>query len=287
MNMTSSARGPMPILLNASQEDASFRSGPGSHAGLSTSSLPLSARPLRVALVGASLPMRLSSDLRGSSTMPACDVVRVSDSVADAARSLRQAAIDIVLIEIGEVDDSVLPHVDAIRRVAADGAMLVVLYHFGASTTLEQLRMHDCLLAREPASPADILRLCATSMRKAERPVAPELSSLLPAQTTPEPGYTPVPPSRFNHAALRAISDAASAVQCECPRHLADILAMLGSFERYSQQCVGRNPQDSLLHRELAHAAGRARAILEQALVKLARSEGLPLPGEEAPERPA
>lgn len=263
-----------------------LRSGPSGLAGLATSSLPASARPLRVALVGASLPMRLSSDLRGSSTMPACDVVRVCDSLADAARSLQQAAIDIVLIEIGEVDDSVLPHVDAIRHAAAEGAMLVVLYHFGASTTLEQLRMRDCLLAREPASPADIVRLCATSMRKAGRPPAPELASMLP-EAAAEAGYTPVPPSRFDQAALHAIRDAVTSVQCECPRHLADILGMLGSFERYSQQCVARHPQDALLHRELAHAAGQARTLLEQAMFKLARAEGLPVPGDDAPQGPA
>ena len=268
----------MPILLNASEENPPWRNRPGS--------LPLPARPLRVALVGPGLPLRLSSDLRGSSTMPACDVVRVCDSLADAARSLQQAAIDIVLIEVGEVDDSVLPHVDGIRRAAAPGAMLVVLYHFGASTTLERLRMHDCLLAREPASPADIVRLCATSMRKAERPPATELAAMLPA-TVAEPGYTPAPPARFDHAALRAIREAATTVQCECPRHLADILGMLGSFERYSQQCVARHPQDALLHRELAQAAGQARALLEQAMFKLARAEGLPVPGDGAPQGPA
>lgn len=262
----------MPILLNASEETPPLHNRPGS--------LPLPARPLRVALVGPGLPLRLSSDLRGSGTMPACDVVRVCDSLADAARSLQQAAIDIVLIEVGEVDDSVLPHVDGIRRAAAPGAMLVVLYHFGASTTLERLRMHDCLLAREPASPADIVRLCATSMRKAERPPATGLAAMLPA-TVAEPGCTP--PVRFDHAALRAIRVAATAVQCECPRHLADILGMLGSFERYSQQCVARHPQDALLHRELAHAAGQARAMLEQAMFKLARAEGLPVPGGDLP----
>ena len=266
----------MPILLNAT-EDPSCRSA----ARLAPDAMPLARRPLRVALVGASLPVRLSSDLRGSSTMPACDVVRVCDSLADATRSLSQAAIDIVLIEIGEVDSSVLPHIHAIKRVVAAGAMLVVLYHFGASTTLEQLRMQDCLLAREPASPADILRLCATSMGaayKTDRPLAP--SSTPAAAGPPDAALSSVPPPRFDSAALHAITEAVTSVQCECPRHLADILRVVGSFERYSLQCAVRDPQDAALHRELAHVTGQARALLEQAMFQLARSENLPMPDE-------
>jgi hypothetical protein len=52
----------------------------------------------------------------------------------------------------------------------------------------------------------------------------------------------------------------------------------VGSFERYSAQCASRNLQDARLHQELQHAAGRARAILETAMERLAQAEGLPLP---------
>jgi hypothetical protein len=52
----------------------------------------------------------------------------------------------------------------------------------------------------------------------------------------------------------------------------------VGSFERYSAQCASRNDEDRALHRELNEAAGRARTVLEQAMERLARAEGLPLP---------
>jgi hypothetical protein len=52
---------------------------------------------------------------------------------------------------------------------------------------------------------------------------------------------------------------------------------MLGSFERYSLQCASRNSADAALHQELNHSAGMARAIMEQALERLALAEGLPL----------
>ena len=66
---------------------------------------------------------------------------------------------------------------------------------------------------------------------------------------------------------------------CECPRHLADILMTVGSFERYSEQCAANNAEDAQLHRDLGRAAGRARVILEAAMEQLALAEGLPLPG--------
>jgi hypothetical protein len=53
---------------------------------------------------------------------------------------------------------------------------------------------------------------------------------------------------------------------------------MVGSFERYSAQCASRSAADAQLHRELGHAAGLARSVLETAMERLVLAEGLPLP---------
>ena len=53
---------------------------------------------------------------------------------------------------------------------------------------------------------------------------------------------------------------------------------MLGSFERYSAQCASRSQSDAQLHRELGHAAGLARSVLETAMERLVLAEGLPMP---------
>jgi hypothetical protein len=89
-----------------------------------------------------------------------------------------------------------------------------------------------------------------------------------------------VPDVRFDEAFLSTITSADNRLACECPRHLADLLLMVGSFERYSAKCASRNEEDAALHKELQRAAGRARAILETAMESLARAEGLPLPGQ-------
>jgi hypothetical protein len=85
-------------------------------------------------------------------------------------------------------------------------------------------------------------------------------------------------PRRLDDQALATLASAANRVGCECPRHLADVLLMVGSFERYSSQCASRNPADAALHQALHEAAGQARTLLESAMERLARAEGLPLP---------
>ena len=64
---------------------------------------------------------------------------------------------------------------------------------------------------------------------------------------------------------------------CECPQHLVEILLSLGTFERYSAECANRGPADAVLHRYLQRVAGSARVLFEDALVRVARAEGLAL----------
>jgi hypothetical protein len=110
--------------------------------------------------------------------------------------------------------------------------------------------------------------LCQRLLQPAASPVsaAPTIDSADPA------------PPRFDERALAAFADASSTVYCECPRHLVDLLLDLVSFERYSAACANRSPEDAALHRDLQRTAGQARALLENALLRVAVAEGIPIP---------
>jgi hypothetical protein len=125
------------------------------------------------------------------------------------------------------------------------------------------LRAHGFLAARVPADIGELLLLCRSALAGERLPTAP-------AQPTLD--------LRFDEHALLTIMASGSGLACECPKHLADLLLMVGSFERYSVQCASRNDDDAQLHSDLGRAAGQARAILEVAMERLARAEGLPLP---------
>lgn len=77
---------------------------------------------------------------------------------------------------------------------------------------------------------------------------------------------------------LIRITRTLTTLYCECPRHLDDLLLTLGTFERYSAECANRTPEDAVLHQHLQRVAGSARVLFEDALVRVARSEGLALP---------
>jgi hypothetical protein len=71
-------------------------------------------------------------------------------------------------------------------------------------------------------------------------------------------------------------------VVCECPRHVAEIISQLGSFEQYSMECLNASTEDAHLHAYLSTVAGSARALFERALQVIADHEGIELGQEGA-----
>ena len=67
------------------------------------------------------------------------------------------------------------------------------------------------------------------------------------------------------------LAERPTAIACECPRHLAEIVMQLVNFERYSDDCGSRSPADAALHRHLSGLAGAARTLFEQALERVVR----------------
>ncbi|MEB0015213.1 MerR family transcriptional regulator, partial [Glaciimonas sp. Cout2] len=79
--------------------------------------------------------------------------------------------------------------------------------------------------ARVPPDLEEIVLLCETAL-------AAHPSAVVVAR-----GAGAVPgPRRLDEQALTELMAAGNKVECECPRHLSEILLMLGSFERYSAQ---------------------------------------------------
>lgn len=170
---------------------------------------------------------------------------------------------DVLLVELAELDERAIPLIDA-AGAAVHAAAIVVLYRFSASATIRALRAQGWLVARVPSEMGELVPLCRQALEG-------QHLSLRPADAVPAG-------PRFDEETLATITAASSKLTCECPRHMAELLLMVGSFERYSVQCASRDTADAQLHQDLGHAAGQARMILEAALERLVRAEGLPLP---------
>ncbi len=219
-------------------------------------------QPMRLALMGTALARRLAV---GGRELLALDIVAHFQNLDEVAGTWPGTGAQLLLMEISELDERVVPAIGALRQKL--GMAVVVLYRFGASATIRQLRAQGCLVARVPNDVAEIVLLCQAAL--AALPLAQaQLARQRPAAA----------PRRFDDRALTELAAASSTVHCECPRHLTEILLMINSFERYSEQCSSRNVADALLHEQLGRAAATARMVLEEALLRLARAEALPLP---------
>jgi hypothetical protein len=82
---------------------------------------------------------------------------------------------------------------------------------------------------------------------------------------------------KYSDATLSRVAAISTNVLCECPRHVAELIAQLASFEQYSQECLNQNANDARLHAYLRAISGSARAVFENALERIAAHEGIDL----------
>lgn len=241
--------------------------------------------PLRLAVVGASLARRLQRP-GVRRRWPAPWVLQGPfDSVEQAAAALSPSSVDLLLIhaphglppelELG----AALPASNALAAFSAfTGACIGVLYSFAPHAACEALADAGVAMLREPQPDvvvAQWLQALAASVAKAP-PAAPvDHASFTPGEASPA---LPIPPRRWDDAALADMAGLSSTIACECPRHVAELLVQLSHFESYSAECEHKSPADAQLHAYLRHVTASARARFEEALEQLARHEGLLLP---------
>ena len=217
---------------------------------------PRSAQPRtpKVAIVGEALCAQASATEAAS-----LHVVAACADRTRAAEALHDVRADVLAIELPALRDDA---VDLVETLAAQvGARrAIVVYRFATEAALRELRRRGHVVAHAPVGVAEIVSLASGGVETAAAPLA-------------------VPPApRFDERALVRLSQVTSKVRCECPRHVVDLLLSLGAFERYSAECENRSPADAELHRHLGRVAGNARVLFEEALVRVARAEGIELP---------
>jgi len=209
-------------------------------------------RALRVALVG---------EAQASGRGRGLNVVAVCEDITQAAVALQGIRAEAVIIEMPSLMQAEPKRITAIREAAA-APVAIVLYRYGPAAVMRHLREAGHVVAHAALDAVEFDALCRSAMS-------------LPGSTMPD---EEPPAPRFDAAALSALSGARNNVYCECPRHLSELVRAVQGFERYSADCANRGAADAELHAGLRRSAGRARALLEEALVELALAEGLPLP---------
>jgi hypothetical protein len=200
-------------------------------------------------------------------------IVRVFDDCESALSAAANAEpIKLAVIKLSSLQ--VQTH-QAVLSLAARHriAHTVVLYHFAPEGLVQALRASGITVRREPVSDHDLSDLMAQLMRTAV-PSVPVIAS------------APVAPRRYGDEVLARVASLPSEVMCECPRHVAELIAQLASFEDYSRQCLNRDAKDAALHAQLERVSGMARAMFEDALEQVALHEGIDLSAPSVAKEP-
>lgn len=219
---------------------------------------PPPARPLRrgtprVAVIGATLPERFAAE----GLEPALAASEPTRFVKD----LQGLRVDAVIVEADILDTDVLRLLRRVRGVAGR-APIAVVYRFARDADVVAVGDAGVTAVRAPARAEQVL-------------------AALPARVAPAPSKPPEPLAaattapHFSAAQLARLATTESNVDCECPRHLADLVASLQAFERYSARCVDRNADDAALHDYLLETTAAARAHMETALIRLMEAESI------------
>lgn len=240
------------------------------HAHAVTGSLAAAPQPAlarwRVVVVGESLGRRLMRPSVRRRLAGALEILGPFKDAAEAAAGIGQTAVDLLLVQAPTLHPAWLSDLQ-VAAPALKTVRTAAVYRFASETVCERLASAGVALLREPLADAALGQWLEGLAGGTPRAPLPALS----------PGE-PVPPRRWDDAALADIAGLSSTIACECPRHVAEILMQLTHFEAYSAECRNRSPADAELHAYLAGVAASARAKFEEALERVAVHEGLLMP---------
>jgi len=220
----------------------------------------------RVAVLGDFLPRSLRDDPAGAAALD----ILIADSSRERFRAdLQQQPVDVIVLERPVLDaatlEEMLDYLDG-----GSAARGIIVYSFGRRRDIEAAAKAGVVALRAPIG-ADELRDAAA------RPPGRVGGDCRPADDSAagRDFSEPVAARRFSPEQLANLSSVHNGIECECPRHLAQLVAGLSAFEIYSDGCASRDADDAAMHRYLHRVTAEARALVELALKRLAEAEGL------------
>ncbi|MEM6301510.1 MAG: MerR family transcriptional regulator [Pseudomonadota bacterium] len=81
-------------------------------------------------------------------------------------------------------------------------------------------------------------------------------------------------PRQFSDTELAAAASLDSTLECECPRHISELITALQAFEEYSASCSIDNWRDAAVHACIYTYTGQARHLMEKALQAVLEERG-------------
>lgn len=228
---------------------------------------------IRVAVLGEQIPAQLRerpSDAEG------LELIWSGTSLEELLRSAGRTRPQVIVADLDWLGADPVKAAEQLLKASA-AELFITVYRFAARGAVEQLAGDKKRVVRAPVSipmlKTQMMSTIVRGMLADLTPTAKPASVRMPPPRAPEAPRPDGP--RFTDAQLGTLRERQSKLACECPNHVAELVASLVAFERYSESCANRDEDDAAMHRSLARATGEARRLMEIALVELMRFENI------------
>ena len=217
-------------------------------------------------VVGLGMANRIESRKFAAGFKP--NSLKVTNVLADLATATDAAlneASQVLLIKVNTLQTEVHAAIQALIQKHRF-AQTIVIYNFAPEAVVQAMKFSGLIVRREPISDSELAELIQ-SVLFVDQARAQEFGT----------SGTVISSRKYSDETLMRVASISTNVLCECPRHVAELIAQLASFEEYSQECLNKNADDAHLHDYLHSISGSARSLFENALEKIARHEGIDL----------
>lgn len=180
--------------------------------------------------------------------------------------------IDGIVAEVGGLGEVSTQQVTALAaKLATDNVL--VLHRYSSDRWLAELEQRGYTAGDFPPDPAFLAS--HLSVRAAVKDASQGLESLGELVRTK--------PRLFDEKGLSQASKLKSALECECPKHITDLVRALADFEEYTANCSAENWKDASLHACVYAYTGQARWLMEKALLLVAEGHEQDAAGAKKP----
>ena len=218
----------------------------------------------RVLLLGEDFPLRV---LDGMSDFNSIDLLGHVDSIDDWKQAEPASLVHVAIIERPTINEATRKYVSKLLKEMGVWHV-IVLYGFGSQIEINQLQSPQVSVIRSSIDVYELARLCMDRTGGDSKNLVAHNSSTVYLEDS-------IPTRRYSSRQLDSLARISSPIQCECPKHLSDLIKSLVAFEIYSAECESKNDRDANLHAYLHATSAQSRAILEDALAHVIKHENI------------
>ena len=222
----------------------------------------LSKSKPRAVFVGAALCKWLDSHQGCISGVDALlarmDIAAIEESALAALKDS-----DVMVLECASLSRASVTRIKSLHDDAL-AKRTIVIYQFGNTQWLEDLQAAGIAAMAFPPDAGKLAFAIARNIAESEISLGEsDLGELMTAK-----------PRQFGAVELAAAAALESTLDCECPKHIAQLITALIAFEEYSASCSVDNWHEAAVHSCIYAYAGQARHLMEKALRTVLEERG-------------